>query len=274
MQQFFARALFGLGLLLGMGPASAHEFWLDPVDFTPKVGARVPIVWRNGQNYLGDSYPFERKWSKRFSVVDAKGERQIKATPGDDPAAEVPLISPGLAIVVFQRAPDIADYKSLDHFLEVLDDEGLDDVAARYRTTPNAPQKLQEVYSRYAKALLAVGSVAGDDKAVGLALEIVVETNPYARQAGTPVIARVLQDGKPVVGVQLKVFNRSRGSDAAVEPRRLRTDADGRVRIDGLVAGEVLLNVAVMKPAAPLAADIGLQTRWDSQWATVTFKTP
>ena len=37
--------------------ARAHEFWLDAVDYAPKVGARVPIVHRNGINFLGDSYP-------------------------------------------------------------------------------------------------------------------------------------------------------------------------------------------------------------------------
>ena len=274
MQHYFVRALLGLVLLLGIAPAGAHEFWLDPVDFTPKVGARVSVLWRNGMNFLGDSYPYERKWSKRFSVFDARGERQIKATPGDDPAADVPFPTPGLAIVVFQRAPDTLDYKSLDQFLAFLLDEGLDDLAARYRATPNAPQNLQEVYTRYAKTLLAVGSTAGEDKPVGLPLEIVVETNPYARPPGTPVIARVLEAGRAVANVQVKMFNRPPGNGSGLEPRRLRTDAEGRVRIEGLVAGEVLLNATTMKPVAPLAADIGLQTRWESQWATVTFKAP
>ena len=56
-------------------PASAHEFWLDPFDFTPKKGAEVAIVHRTGVNFLGDSFPFVRSASERFSVIDSRGEQ-------------------------------------------------------------------------------------------------------------------------------------------------------------------------------------------------------
>ncbi len=255
-------------------PAQGHEFWLDAVTYTPKVGAKVPIVLRNGTGYLGDSYPFQRKWIQRFTVTDATGERSVKAIEGDDPAADIALPRAGLAIVAAQRAPDTVDYKTLNHFLEVLEDEGLDALAARYRTRSDAPQKLQEVYSRFAKALLTAGGAGGADKALGLTFEIVLETNPYLAAPDTSLTARVLHEGKPAAGVMVKIFQRPPGSTGSIEPQRLRTDDAGRVAIGGLKRGEVLLSAAMFSPLAPIAADEALQVRWQSLWASTTFLRP
>ena len=81
----------------------------------------------------------------------------------------------------------------------------------------------------------------------------------------------MLQAGRPVSDVQVKIFNRPPKIESALEPKRLRTDAEGRVRIDGLVSGEVLLNAVVMKPVPDQTSNV-LPTRWESRWATVTFK--
>ncbi len=272
--KFFLSVFWVAIALSWMSPAQAHEFWLDAVAYTPKLGTKVPIVLRNGTGFLGDSYPYQRKWIKRITVSDSRGERILKPVEGDDPAAEIDLSRPGLTIVAVQRAPDVVDYKSLTHFIEVLEDEGLDALAARYRSRPDAPQQLQEVYSRFAKALLSVGPADGADRALGLTLEIVLETNPYLAAPGAPLVARVLQAGKPAAGVMVKAFQRQRGTSGSLEPRRPRTDADGRVRIEGLGSGEVLLSAAVFSPLAPLASDEALQIRWQSLWASTTFMRP
>ncbi len=268
MKNKLGAAVILLGLGLGAGLAAAHEFWLDPVDFAPKVGARVPIVQRNGQDFLGDSYPYERKWAKRFSVHDARGERPIKAVEGDDPAAEVHVPNAGLAVVVFQRVPDLVVYQSVAHLIESLEDEGLDDLAVRYRALSPAPRRISERYTRYAKTLLNVGPGDGDDRPVGLAFEIIVETNPYTANAGTPIAARVLKDGRPVAGVQVKAFNRADPQS----PRRLRTDADGRVTFAGLLPGETMLSAATMMDGDPAARDAKSRSDLVSLWASVTFR--
>jgi hypothetical protein len=252
------------------GAAKAHEFWLDPVEFSPKVGARVPIVHRNGMNFLGDSYPYIRVWSKRFAVFDAKGERPIKAVQGDDPAAEVFVPNAGLAIVVFQRAPDIVTYESIGHLLVMLDDEGLDSIAAQYRALKDPPKSVRESYARFAKTLLNVGGGGGADRAVGLAMEIVVESDPYRIAKDAPLVARVLHDGKAVVNAQVKAFNRA----DPTSPRRVRTDADGRVIFNGLLSGETLLSAVVMSPGTPNARNEAVRADWISLWASVTFRRP
>ena len=147
------------------GPVSAHEFWLDLVDYTPKPGARVPIVHRTGINFLGDSYPYLRSFAKRFSVTDARGERPIKAVEGDDPAAEVTLPNAGLAIIVYQRAPDVLIHPTLERFTEIVEVEGLAHIPALHRAAGLPPTAIRETYARFAKALIKVGNGRGSDPA-------------------------------------------------------------------------------------------------------------
>jgi uncharacterized GH25 family protein len=248
----------------------AHEFWLDPSNFTPKAGAQVPVVLRNGMNFLGDSYPFVKAQSKRFTITDGQGERRIKAVEGDDPAANVAVPIAGLSVVAFQRAPDLVTYQSVSHFLETLDDEGLDAIAAQYRALQTPPKTIRESYARFAKTLLSVGAGGGNDRAVGLALEIVVETNPYMLAKDAPLSVRVLQAGKPVEGVQIKAFNRA----DAQSPRRVRSDVEGRALLPSVAVGETLLSAVVMAPGDPSARDQKLRADWISLWASVTFKRP
>ena len=250
--------------------AEAHEFWLDPVDFAPKAGARVPMVQRNGINFLGDSYPYERAMAKRFTVQDVRGERAIKAVEGDDPMAEVHVPNAGLAIVAFQRAPDIVTYTSVAQLLVTLDDEGLDALAAQYRAMPNPPATVRESYARYAKTLLKVGAGTGDDRVIGLTMEIVVEGNPYLLAKDAAIVARVLFQGKPAADTQIKVFNRTDPQS----PRRIRSDAEGRISVAGIPPGEVLLSAVVMLPGDPNARDAKLRADWVSHWASLTFKRP
>ena len=62
--------------------------------------------------------------SKRFSVVDARGERPIPAVEGDDPAGDATFPNAGLAIVVYQRAYDIVVHATVERFVEIATVEG------------------------------------------------------------------------------------------------------------------------------------------------------
>ena len=266
--RFFVRGVL-LGFLLQCNgftaPVAAHEFWLDVVDYAPKPGARVPVVQRTGTNFLGDSFPYVRALSKRFSLIDGRGERTIKATEGDDPAAEVAFPNAGLAIIVYERAADTLRHPTMARFIEVLDGEGLEHVPAQHRAMGWPETDIGEAYARYAKALVKVGNGRGNDRAVGLRLEIVVEANPYELAQGAPVPVQVLHEGQPVQNVLVKAFNRADGQS----PRSARTNPDGRALIADVPAGEVLLSAVIMMPAGATRANT-----WSSLWASVTFKRP
>ena len=252
-------------LTLGTDPAAAHEFWLDPIDFTPKVGATVPIVHRIGINFEGDTYPFVRKLSRRFSIVDAQGERAIKTIDGDDPAGEVKFSTAGLSIVVYQRVAEPTVFATFEKFEENLKIEGLEWAIDAHRQAGKRMTDIRELYARCAKALVSVGAGGGNDRAVGLPLEIIAELNPYKLNLGDPLPVRLLHTGKPVAGLLVKSFNR----DDKESPRQARTDADGRALMQVPMAGEVLISAVHMLPPGPKE-----QVEWSSLWASLTFKRP
>lgn len=263
-------ALTALVLIgVGAGPSAAHEFWIDPVDFTPKAGATVPIVHRIGLNFAGDTYPFVRKLSRRFSIVDAQGERPIKTIDGDDPAAEVKFSKPGLAIVVYQRVAEPTVFATFDKFEENLKFEGLEWVIDAHRQAGKRMIDIRELYARCAKALVSVGGGDGpagiNDRAVGLPLEIIAEQNPYKLKPGDPLPVRVLHNGKPIAGLLVKSFSR----DDKESPRQARTDAEGRALMQVPVAGEVMISAVHMAQPGPKE-----QVEWSSLWASLTFKRP
>jgi uncharacterized GH25 family protein len=252
--------------LFGAARADAHEFWLEAIDYRPKVGDAVPIVFRNGQNFVGDSFPYVRKLAKRLALRDARGDRTIKAIEGDDPAADVKLPVAGLAVVSYQSAPEMVTFEAFERFNENLIEEGLEYIAAEHVRLAKPQTGIRELFSRSAKALVDVGgTAAGGDSAIGLPIEIVVTGNPYRATAGDPLTATVLFEGKPLAGVLIKVFH---GKDPQ-SPRRLRTDAEGRVSIPLPLPGEYLLSAVHMVPAR--ASD---KAHWSSLWASTTFSRP
>lgn len=246
-------------------PAAAHEFWLDPVDFMPKAGDEVPVLHRTGINFLGDSYPYLREMAERFTVIDARGERPIKAVDGDDPAADVSLPNAGLAIVAYQRAADTLVHPTIERFTEIVTIEGLAAIASQHRAAGLPSTDIRETYARFAKSLLKVGNVSGPDRAVGLPFEIVFDGDPYQLPHGAPIRVHVLQAGKPVSNVLVKAFNLS----DPMSPRTCRTTAEGYAELQGVPSGEVLVSAVTMQ-----RADQRSGAHWSSSWASLTFRRP
>jgi cobalt/nickel transport protein len=255
----------GCGVLwgAGTGPAVSHEFWIDPVQFTPKTGASVPIVFRIGQNFQGDTYPYVRELDRRFSIIDRTGEHAIKTLDGEDPAAEIVMGEPGLSIVVHQRAPETVVFETFERFKENLIYEGQERLIEAHVKSGRPLATIRDSYARYAKALISVGSpAAGQDRAVGLPLELVAENNPYQAATGQPLTVRLLHNGKPLAGSLVKCFNR----DDPKSPRLVRSDAEGRVTFEAMTAGETLISAVHMtEPQSAKESD------WDSLWATLSF---
>ena len=249
-------------IVLPCWPSAAHEFWIDPVQYTPKVGASVPIVFRIGINFQGDTYPFVRSLSRRFTLTDRLGERAVKTLDGDDPAAEIKFASAGLAVLVHERAPEQVIFATFEKFQENLNIEGLEPFIDKHRSTGRPMVNIRELYARCAKSLISVGNGVGADKLVGMPLELVSEKNPYQLAGATELPVRLYAEGKPISGVLVKSFNR----DDPMSPRLMRTDAEGRVIVDVSLPGEYLVSaVQMLEPKAGDDAD------WVSYWASLTF---
>ena len=252
-------------LLLPIWPSSAHEFWIDPVQFTPKAGASVPIVFRIGSNFQGDTYPFVRSLSRRFTVTDRQGERTIKTLDGDDPAAEFRFASSGLSVLVHERVPEQVVFTTFAKFQESLTSEGLEPIIEKHQSTGKPLANIRELYSRCAKSLVNVGKGGGDDKLIGMPLELMSEKNPYQLAGAEVLPVRLYAKGKPISGVLVKSFNR----DDPMSPRLARTDDEGRVMVDVSWPGEYLISAVQM-----IEPKLGDDADWVSFWASLTFAKP
>jgi Domain of unknown function (DUF4198) len=251
------------------GPVAAHEFWIDPVSYTPAVGATVPIVFRIGSDFHGDTFPYIRAFDQHFSVTDAGGKSKPETLDGDDPAAEVKFTTKGLTIVAHQRGQEEVVFKTMAAFEENLREEGLEPLIEAHKKANKPATDIRELYTRYAKALVQVGGGTGSDKALGLPYELVAETDPYIHPKGQPFAVRFLKGGQPIAGALVKCFQRDKPDSTAPKPQEVRTDANGRAACDISKSGEHMISTVAMISGTP--AD---KADWISHWATLSFARP
>jgi hypothetical protein len=245
--------------------APAHEFWLEPGDFAPKVGQRVPISIRIGQNYKGTSYPYIRQEYIRFVVVDRRGETPVKGIDGDDPALTLAFARDGLTVLAHHSTAEVLTFETWDKFESYLKLEGLEHIKPLHLQQGKPQAKIVESYVRCAKLMLKVGSGRGADRLTGMPLELVAERNPYDLAPGEALPVRLYYEGKPIGGVQITAFSKSH----AQERQLVRTDGEGRARINLPTAGPWLLNAVHMFEPGPRD-----KAHWLSLWASLTFARP
>jgi uncharacterized GH25 family protein len=246
--------------------AGAHEFWIDPVTYTPAPGATVPVVFRIGADFHGDTFPYMRALDQRFSVTDDSGAVTFEKLDGDDPAADVTFKTKGLAIIAHQRGREEVIFKTFAQFEENLRYEGLAALIDVHKATNKPMADISEVYTRYAKALVRVGGSSGKDRALGLPYELVAEADPYTHPAGQPFTVRFLKGGQPLAGALVKCWQRDKPDSVAPKPQEVRTNAEGRAACDISRSGEHMISTVAMEPGTP--AD---QADWVSHWATLSF---
>jgi uncharacterized GH25 family protein len=257
------RAVAAVVLFGGVLPAAAHEYWLEPAEFVLQAGKSVPVHIYVGQNFKANSFPYLRDEYKKFVIAEGRNERPVKAVDGDDPVTVKPAGS-GLAIVAAYTVPETLTFDAWDKFEVYLQFEGLEHIAAKHREQSKPMTGIVEHYIRCAKLLLEVGGGSGEDRSLGLPLELVAERNPYRLAPGEALPVRLRHNGKPIAGVQISAF-----SKADPQTRHLvRTDAEGRARITLPTAGPWLLNAVHMVDSTTA------NVHWLSWWASLTFARP
>ena len=250
------RPLFALAVAaLAAVPAFAHDFWIEPTSFVPAPGDLVKVKLWVGERLEGETLPRDEAHIERFAAIDAKGKSPVLGRDGQDPAGVMRPAAAGGTMIVYRSLWSRIELDAAK-FETYLGLEGLPKV-------PAGP----EVYSRCAKALVAVGGKgsAAFTKPAGLRLEIVPEADPYALAPGAALPVRVLYGGKPLADVLVVALDLA----SAGEPQRIRTDRAGRARVALPRAGMWLVKVVHMIPAPA-----GAGATWESFWASLTFGVP
>jgi uncharacterized GH25 family protein len=168
--------------------------------------------------------------------------------------------TPGIAVAWVELKPKSIDLTP-DEVAEYLAEIGYAESLGKDRAA-KASSRWREIYRKHAKAFVRVGHGETDRPwrdPVGMALEIVPESDPTALTQGASLSVRVLAGGKPLAGFPLAAVS-SGSPDRALA----QTDAEGRVRIVLDRAGPWLLAGTKLSPSARPEAD------WESDFTTLT----
>ncbi|MEP6963505.1 MAG: DUF4198 domain-containing protein [Acidobacteriota bacterium] len=252
-----------LAVFLACLPLAAHDMWLEPATFLPKEGDIVAIKLRVGQDLLGDPLVYDSKLIKSFVAEDSSGRRNVVGRDGSNPAGLVRVAAAGLLEVGYYSNPSIVE-QAPAKFDQYLKEEGLFAIVALRAGRKDSGSAVKELFSRCAKSLLYSGAgEAQKDKALGMPLELVAERNPYALKAGEELPVRLTWEGKPLANALVIAMNRQNPT----EKIKLRTAADGRVKLPMTKGGMWLIKTVHMIPAAA-----GEDAEWHSYWASLTFE--
>jgi uncharacterized GH25 family protein len=261
------------GLVLGVGSAAsalAHEFWLLPEDFTVEPGAQMVVELRNGEKMNGINLPYLPGSVTRFEVVAGDTVLPVISRLGDSPAMTMKAPAEGLIVVVHQTAGSTVIYSEFAAFQSFVTHKAAAGALEAHSARGLPDKGFSETYRRYAKTLIAVGDSAGQDRDMGLRIEIVALANPYTDDltAGLPLQVRL--DGAPRAGAQLEVF--AKAPDGTVTEALYTTDAAGVAMVPA-VRGFTYLADNVDIYALP-NDDAAAGPVWHSDWASLTYMVP
>jgi hypothetical protein len=124
-----------------------------------------------------------------------------------------------------------------------------------------------ERYSKSPKALFRVsdGKDGHATKPLGLPLEVVPLSDPFAEKVGDTLRVRVLFQQKPLADAHLGWDHPGDGDEPA---GTVRTDAKGEALVPVAQAG--LMTIRLTHMTRPKAKD----HEWESFWTTLTFRVP
>lgn len=260
-----------LWLLLFWSGAHAHEFWIEPTRFKITDADKIVANIRVGQYFKGNDYTFVPDKFVAFSITDSSGKRAVSGRLGDLPAVNEAPLRPGLQILTYHSTPTTLQYSDFEKFARFARKEGIAWVVDAHKRRGLPANSFTEAYTRYAKSLVQVGDVAGEDQPVGMPFELVAETNPYTAQPADDIWVKLLWRGQALADAQISVFRKPEGCQAGKS--LVFTDADGRASIPRGAGGRFLLNaVHMIEPSAETASSNGAV--WHSLWASLVFELP
>ena len=245
----------------------AHEFWLEPINFEIKVNEKLRAHEKVGQDFKGNKYAYLKSSYKSLELTMGEKTRATKSRLGDLPAVSELLEEEGLAILSAVTTPSIVTYETWEKFSNFIKDERLEWVFDVHEKKSLPEKNFSESYRRYGKSLVKVGHGKGNDRALGLLFEWVIETNPYTTDEKN-IKAQLLWKGKPHVNAHVSVFNRI--GDELIKSY-LTTDAQGKVEIPQAKGGKFLINaVQMLEAKEEMKKENGAV--WDSRWASITYE--
>ena len=246
-----------------------HELWIDTSEFKVEKGTKVDFDLRNGENFDGFSLGyFDRSveklyWRQNGELFD-NASRQ-----GDIPALQIEPEKNGLISAIYVSKPSVIKYKDFKKFHSFAIEKDAQDAVDLHLSQSFPMENFSEIYTRYSKALVGVGSSIGSDQANNLELELIAKENPYTDDMSDGIEILLLYNGQPHAFATLNVFERST-IDFGVNTFAVQTNEKGMATVKVKNDRTYLIDNVILRPASvKLSKDKGVI--WESLWAALTF---
>jgi Domain of unknown function (DUF4198) len=255
-----------ISLAASLGVLVGHNFWMiagQRRNQTLRVEAHVGHHFPNGESAIAPERIAD------FRLISTCGERPLGDCSIDGTAlvTKAANICSGATMTVLSLHPRAITLAENSFTKYIQEEDALAFVAPDF--VPGVTMAEQhEVYSKYAKAILATAHDELVCRPVGQKMEIVPERNPATMKPGEQLPLRVLLDGAPISGVRV-----SSGCDQLAQggyATHARTDDDGRAEIALPIAGHWFVRSHLIR--RHLNAGVAEGAQWESFWPSLTFR--
>lgn len=248
--------------------AAAHEFWIDPQDFTIEVGETLLADLRVGQEFSGAAMSFLPRNFDTFCVMNNDEVIEAEGRFGDIPALNMAGLQAGLAVVVHQTTANQLTWTTWERFLNFAIHKDLGDVTTMHQARGLSQEDVTEDYIRYAKSLVAVGDGTGADSRVGLRAELVALANPYIDDVSAGMPMQLWYDAALQPDYQVELFAEDAAGEVTITYHR--TDAEGVVLLPVEPGMTYMADAVFLEAVEPASAGDAI---WVTHWANMTFST-
>lgn len=262
-------------------PLTAHELWLEPLDYTIDVDATIQAQMFNGEGFGGivdgeeqgaSQLGFFPNRTAAFRYYLGTSSAPVDGRPGQSPAVDVFPLSEGLHSIAFVSMPSTLNYSEWERFQRFVDHKDLgDNLLAVHEERGLDPNDFSEVFVRHSKTLVAVGNGEGGDIRAGMEVELVALDNPYTDDLSEGLRVILFFRGDRQTDTQIELFEK--GPDDEVTITLVRTDDEGMAVLPVRPGYSYMADaVYIREPSEGLAEASGAV--WETLWANLTFAVP
>ena len=255
--------------------AVAHEYWIEPQDFTPPADGMLVADLVNGEHFAGTRLPYLPARTVSYVVARDGRIEPVEARIGDRPALNMESLGDGLHVVAYESTYSQVTYDDFAKFLRFAGHKdligGAEAVEAAHRDRGLPEDRFTESYARFSKTLIGAGSGEGSDLRLGLLTELVALDNPYTDNLSEGFRVQLYYDGAVRGDEQVEIL--ARAPDGTVEISTVRTDSRGVAVIPVLPGHDYMLDAVVLRePGEERVARF--DAVWETLWANLTFTVP
>ncbi|MBT8459042.1 MAG: DUF4198 domain-containing protein [Boseongicola sp.] len=251
--------------------AKAHEFWISPDKHLVSTSDTVAAALIVGQDFEGNSQAYLPRSFKRFDYAIGGKIAPVEGRLGDRPALKMDAPGEGLMVIIHETTGLLLTWDEFERFEAFVEHKDATWTLEAHKTRGLSEENVREIYTRYAKSLVGIGSAAGADIEAGLETEIVALENPYTDNMSDGIDVRLLYQGGPRRDEQVEVYERTASGDVSVFT--VRTNGEGVATVPVRPGARYMLDAVVLRePTAELASERNVA--WESLWANLTFGVP